>query len=348
MKKFLMAMYVSMALVMMIAPAYAMEVWETHLPGGAEGLAAGYLPPPGFYFIFEEYDATNYHVYDGAGHAIPNFRATALVEEPTLLWSTGLKFLGADYGVAIAQPVDFVSLRFGTNSTVPGLGGAGLNGVVITGNEWGSFNTILVPFILSWKLPCDIHVKGALAVGLDDASSSPVDSLAAKQGYVSGLNKFMNPQGTALVDVAGIGSTIFVPSVGISWLYHGWNLSADLFYGISLKDTSLNYQSGDMFSGDYTLSYTTSSKWTFGWGATQTLQLQDDHFVSTPGGPYMDQPGTRMIKYMTGPLLGYNFGPCSIMAAMNRNVYVQNDMGGTWFFVRLVVPLGNPCPLGGK
>ena len=53
MKKIILAMCLSMAVVMVVTPAFAEELWDYHLRGVDEGLAAGAVPPPGFYFIHE-------------------------------------------------------------------------------------------------------------------------------------------------------------------------------------------------------------------------------------------------------------------------------------------------------
>ena len=348
MKKVLLAICLSMALVMMVAPAYAMELWEPHLPGVDEGLAAGALPPPGFYFVNDSYFVPSFHYYGGgfsatnsASEAISGIKLTGYVDVPILLWATGCKFLGADYGMAIAQPWDLTQLRVGT----------GLSGIpelppfLSNGNQAGTYNTILVPFILSWKIPCDIRVKAALAIGVDDAMSSIGDSYASITKI--GGNKLDAKDSANVYAWSGLDEWFFTPNIGISWLYHGWNLSADLFYTWSMKADNVPYQSGDLFQADYTATYT-CGKWTFGLGATQQVQVQSDKFDAGDGLGYRAQPFTKEIKYAAGPIVGYNFGPCSLMLTYNFNIYAENCPSGDWFNLRLVVPLGNPYPLGGK
>ena len=100
----------------------------------------------------------------------PVVKLFAYVDVPILLWVPGCKFLGADYGVAIAQPFDYVNLMAAERC---GLG----HPVNLSGSQWGTFNTILLPYILSWKLPCDFRVKTALAIGFDDGTTAKGDSL---------------------------------------------------------------------------------------------------------------------------------------------------------------------------
>lgn len=71
----------------------------------------------------------------------------------------------------------------------------------------------------------------------------------------------------------------FTPTLGISWLYRGWNLSAEFAYTFYTKDTDTEYQTGDQLWADYTLTYT-RGRWTFGVGAEQQNQVFNDKFNS--------------------------------------------------------------------
>jgi hypothetical protein len=322
MKKLLLAMCVCMAVVMVVAPAYAEELWDYHLRGVDEGLAAGALPPPGFYFINDSYFAPNYYKYDDTGHTIGGgaVKLFGYVDVPILLWTPGLKFLGADYGVAIAEPFDYTNLRI-KNGFDPVTGLQNYNG----GAQWGAYNTIVVPIILSWKV-CDFRIKGAFAVGFDDSTTSPKDSAA--QALSGGAYA-----------QSGNGYYTFTPEIGISWLHAGWNISADFMYTIATKDNTTDYQSADEFAADYTLTYTWK-KWTFGLGACQENQVGSDKSSGVPVS------SSKVTNYTMGPILGYNFGPCSLQLMYNWDLMTKNDVGGEWFNARLVIPLGNLCPLG--
>ena len=192
-----------------------------------------------------------------------------------------------------------------------------------SGQNWGVFGTVLVPYILSWKLPCDFRVKTALSVTLNDGSSTLADS------SLGGNPKkpFMAPSANDYYD--------FIPEVGISWLHAGWNFSADFFFSFETKNDNTNYQSGDAFFADYTITKT-CGKWTFGLGAAQYNQVEND---SSAG---VTVHGSCTTMYTVGPILGYNFGPCSLTGTYQFAVYSQDQFGGDYFFVRLVVPLGNP------
>ncbi|HIJ76144.1 MAG TPA: transporter [Deltaproteobacteria bacterium] len=311
MKKFILALCVSMAVVMMVTPVFAMELWDPHLRGVDEGLAAGALPPPGFYFINTFYMMPGLNSWS-AGVVNKDAKLFVFVESPVLLWATGMKFLGADYAMAIAQPIVYTNLQ-----VVTPLG-------TLAGNNWGTFNTLLVPYILSWKLPCDWHIKTALTVGLNDGSSNLSNtSLGGNPAKI-----FMAPSANDYYD--------FIPEVGISWLHNGWNISADLFFAIPLKDYYTNYQSGNQFSGDYTITKTIG-KWTFGLGAASYYQVNSDTLMG------VKVPNSQTQMYTVGPIIGYNFGPVSMQFVYNFAVSSDNQFGGDWCLLRMVVPLGNPC-----
>lgn len=302
---------------MMVTPVFAMQLWDPHLRGVDEGLAAGALPPPGFYFINTTYFMPGLNEYDSTGHTDHAAKLFVFVDIPVLLWSTGCKFLGADYAVGIAQPIVYTNLQV---TDYPGVG--------LAGNNWGTFNTILVPYILSWKLPCDFRIKTALSIGLDDGSSTLKDSLLGGNA----LKPFMAPSANNYYD--------FIPEIGISWLHNGWNLSADFFFAFPLAADHtlaypLGYQSGNQFAADYTVTKT-CGKWTFGLGAAQYNQMNNDSY----GG--VSIPGSCTTMYTMGPIIGYNFGPCSLMFTYNFALYSQSQFGNDWFLARLVVPLGNP------
>jgi hypothetical protein len=144
---------------------------------------------------------------------------------------------------------------------------------------------------------------------------------------------------------------MITPEIGISWLSHGWNVSAEFGYTFYTKDTDTNYQNGDEFWTDLTLTYT-CGKWTFGVGAAYEQQIQDDKYNSGNTNPvvgpvgYASQPNSKYQVLSAGPIVGYNFGPCSLMFTYNWQIHTDTELGGDWFNVRLVVPLGNPYPMG--
>jgi len=278
------------------AGAEARELWNQHVRGIDIGLAAGAVPPEGLYFVNDVYWAS----FKGyTGNKDNGVRLDALVEVPVLLWNPGLKILGADYAVAVAQPFDYTS--------------ASINGNAI-GSHWGSYNTYVVPAILSWALPYDLHVKGSFGVWLDTASSSPGNA----------------PSGGGVG--SGNGFTTFEPGLGVSWLHDGWNASVQVYYSTSTKNGKTEYQSGDQIAIDYTLTKAID-KWTVGVGAYQINQLQHDKSNGA------DQGGTISLSNGIGPIVGYDFGKINLQGSYTHALTIHNDVGGDIFNLRAVVPL---------
>ncbi len=330
MRKIFIAICVCLMVFPAVGSAFAEELWDYHLRGVDEGLVAGALPPPGLYFVNNMYFVPNFKHYNNAAESDSNFKLSSYVDVPILEWATGYQFLGASYGAAIAQPFDFTDLRVYNPDT----------GNTITGEQWGAYNTILVPFILSWDLPCYFHVSTSMSFGMNDGTTSPGDSYASISKI--GLYGLESKDRRNIYAWSSNDSYQFTPTVGVSWLYANWNISAEFMYTVYTKDHDTNYQNGDEFQADYTISYN-YGKWTFGLGAEQQNQLYNDKFNAGDGLGYRKQPGTMAANYTMGPLIGYNFGPCSLMAVYNWPLETKNDVGGEWFNLRLVIPLGDPC-----
>lgn len=311
MKKFLYGLMIIAAAMFVVTPAFATELWNPHLPGVTEGEAAGALAPPGVYFIMDNYVCPSYHLYGGYvgapnGEASPTHKVFIIVESPTLLWVPGVKFLGADYGLAIAQPFNYTNFRLQLKP-----------GVDLTGAQWGTFNTIITPYILSWRLPCDFRIKTSFQFALNDATSNPATKDTLGPGAFS---------------PSGNGTYTFQPTLGVSWLHNGWNIGANFYYAVQTEDSGTSYQSGGQLSVDYTVSYTWR-KWTFGFGACESNQITNDSQFGK------DIPDHKANYVTAGPLVGYNFGPCSVQFAYNFPIYANNTVGGDWFDLRFVVPL---------
>ena len=296
----------SMCIALSTGPAWAGELWEVHLPGIDEGLAAGALPPPGVYGVLNNY-TVSFRQYDNSGHTT-GVKVTGQVETPAVLWQTGIKVWGAYYAMALAQPLDYSHLK------IPNEPGLSDNG------HWGNYNTVLVPGILSWSLPNDFHVKTALQVYVDDASSSP--GHAASRGGLGSGNGFWTLQ----------------PELGVSWLHNGWNLSVDAFYSYNFKNTTTQYKSGQELEVDYTATKTIG-KWTVGLGANQVTQITSDSGAGAVAAGCPENNGCKAVNFGIGPLVGYQFHGFHVMAEYNHDVHTRNDLGGDRFNLRFSVPI---------
>jgi hypothetical protein len=287
--------------------AKAEGLWDPHLRGVAEGLAAGALPPPGVYGILDNYWA-DYSNYNGNGDKLQGEHLNALVEVPIVLYVPGVKVLGADYAAGIAQPFDYTSFE-PTSQAATGAG------------NLGTFNTILIPAWLSWTLPANFHVLTGFEVYLPDASTSLKN---LQEGHLTngGLP-------------SGMGFWALQPDLGISYLNGPWNLSAAMSISFPLSDdswtsgtTSTNYRSGDEFSGDYTATYT-MGKWAFGLGVHSQEQFTED----TANGADAHK---EVHDFGMGPLVSYQLGTWNVLAEWNHNIATSDNVAGDLFNLRLL------------
>jgi hypothetical protein len=299
MKKIVTAAALSAVLMLAAGSAFAEELWNPHLRGTNEGLAAGALPPQGVYFINDGYFVT-WKSTDASGRTTGE-KLNAYIDIPIVMWVPGIKIFGADYAVAIAQPFDYTSV------TADGLPGNG---------HTGTYNTAVIPGQLSWALPYDFHVKTGLGIYVDDASSS--SARPAPSGGAGAGNSFWTVE----------------PQLGVSWLHNGWNLSADIMYDYNFHDESTDYNSGNEIVADYTATKTIG-KWTGGIGGYSQNQLERDHSSRCSATVNC---GIR-AAYGIGPIVGYDFGPVSVQGTFNYAITTHNDFGGDFLNIRVVAPL---------
>lgn len=94
---------VALLLVCFVSTALA----ETgHYPLGSEGIKAATLPPPGLYLrTYSSFYSAN-TLKDRSGKNVPfDFEVDAFAFVPRLVWMTGEKFLGAEYGMDALLPL---------------------------------------------------------------------------------------------------------------------------------------------------------------------------------------------------------------------------------------------------
>jgi hypothetical protein len=158
------------------------------------GDALGAPPPPGLYF-----ENTNLYVPGASGRGqVGAYKANALLDSPTVNWSTGYNFLGASVAAAIAQP--FYEAGVWSNSAAgPPYGGATLYPTVH--NTWAN------PFTLSWSLGAGLFASAAF--------------------------DFYVPDGSRYDGTANPDYWTFEPRASISYLANDWDLSATFLYDIS-------------------------------------------------------------------------------------------------------------------
>lgn len=281
----------------------AEELWDPHLRAVDEGLAAGAALPAGVYGVLDSWYG-DFDQFNNAGNKT-GVKLDVAVEVPILLWQSPYKILGADYSAAIAQPFDY------TNVKVPHDAALSDNG------HWGTYNTLIIPAQLAWKLPNDFHVKAGLTVNVDDASSSPAHPPSG--GGVGSGNGYWTLQ----------------PDFGVSWMHGGWDVSVNAHYDYNFKDSRTGYTSGQEIAVDYTVMKTIG-KWNVGLGAYSENQISSDTGPGAAG--CVGKGGCKASNYGVGPMVEYNLGGIIALAEYNAPISTKNDVGGSVYNIRLVKP----------
>jgi hypothetical protein len=101
----------------------------SHYPPGAEGIKAGTLPPPGFYFRDYNFFYTA-DKFDG----VDDFDVFAYANAPRLVWISDFKIFGANYGADIIIPFGYT----------------GINAAGASFHEFGLADIEVEPLLLSW------------------------------------------------------------------------------------------------------------------------------------------------------------------------------------------------------
>jgi hypothetical protein len=116
----------------------------------------------------------------------------------------------------------------------------------------------------------------------------------------------------------------------ISYTANGWNLTANLIWGIQFEE-STNTVNPDFLNLDLTATKK-FGKWEIGPVAYYSTDL------NSPIAGY-----ARQSQFAVGGLIGYDFGPLVLQAYLTTDVWEHNygghDVRG---WARIIVPLGNP------
>jgi len=106
----------------------------SHYPVGMEGIKGATLPPPGFYI--QDYT----HIY--FKEDLPDFSITAITQSPRLVFITGAKVFGANYGMDVILPFIHQDLTMNQDLIPSGLG--------FSKTDWNLGDMFVEPFTLSW------------------------------------------------------------------------------------------------------------------------------------------------------------------------------------------------------
>ncbi|MCL1051674.1 transporter [Shewanella abyssi] len=206
-------------------------------PNGAEGMMAGAVPPPGFYYL--NY-ATHYSANGDEMGADLQVNATANVSR--FVYVTEKKLFGADYGVYFVAPLLHVSAALDTHSP------AG----TISNSDNGLGDISFSPFMLSW------HSKN-LHTGVALEFSAPTGDFDKNSIANLGRNYWT---------VEPVFVATYITDSGLE-------LSGKFMYDFNSENSDTDYKSGQEFHFDYAMAYH-HGPWAFGIGGYFYQQTTKD------------------------------------------------------------------------
>jgi hypothetical protein len=324
------------------------------LAGATIGAVIAAPAPPGVYIVMDSFIGPQGR---GTGQNLGT-SVTVPLWGPTLYWSTGYQFLGANVAGAVVQPF-YYTAAYPTNGAT--LGGNG-SGPPFGGAVWfeTTGNTLITPVILQWTLGhgwfADLGV-----------------TLIAPDG--SRYNGTLNPDyftveprgGVAYIDkdwhfTANFKYDINQASKGTTGTYQ---IAANLPFPTGFGGTPLaatiagignGYRSGNEFFADVALTHL-FGKLEIGPVASFKYQTSND----TPGGTNLGTGRAftcadlvtaglaaaglgcgNAANVAVGGLVGYNFGPVDWQVWIVDSVYTRDDFAGWGVFTRLTYKLWGP------
>ncbi|WP_253710415.1 transporter [Bradyrhizobium sp. WD16] len=251
------------------------RAYEFGFPGSVQSAgivigASAEAPPPGLYGFNQVFTYQARIVGPGAP-TVNGAQVSSKSDSASagLLWVPGWSFLGASYDVVGVVPF--------TSTTV---------GSPIDFAPAGMQNAFLANE-LSWRLgETGFFIKTGLGLYVPTGTQ----------------------QGPAGLSNVGVPWWTFEPSLVLSYVKDGWNLTANLFEEINTANRLTNYRTGNVLHAEFTATKS-FDKWTLGPVAYYVGQVTDDRSSAFYNGAINVN---RYNVWAVGGLVGYDFGPASI------------------------------------
>ena len=282
----------------------------TILPGTTMGLPFAYTGTPGVYFYsLGNYGTVNlpHDVQPNVGRGPASIKADVGDEVPAIVWTTPWKLFGASYAVLVSQPL--VSVQ--AYGEIPGVGWH-------TSQAGGLRNTIVAPINLSWHLGNGWNVGAGLNLSIPDARTTGVNGL----------------------DSGGQPYWTLEPTVGVSYLHNGFDLSATLLYDFYTANRYSGVTNGQALYLDLTATKK-FGHFEIGPVAYMALQTTRDtggnplEFLATRGAVNSCEPEpinvynycVQAAKAGVGGKIGYDFGQGELALIGSQSVYSHGQGG---------------------
>jgi hypothetical protein len=315
------------------------------LQGTTIGAVIAAPAPPGVYIVNETFIGPH-------GVGVGQNRGTDITVPlwgPTLYWSTGWQFLGANVAGAVVQPF-YYTAAYPSNGTT--LGGNG-SGPPFGNTIWfeNTANTLFTPVILQWTLGngwfADLGVTFIAPDGSRyNGTNNPDYWTVEPRGGVAYIDQNWHFTANFKYDINGT-------SAGHTGAYQ---IAANLPFPLGFGGTPLaatiagignGYRSGNELFGDFALT-AVFGKLEVGPVASFKVQTTND----TPGNGFTcaqlaaTLPASlgcgRASNVSVGGLAGYNFGPVNWQVWVTDTVSAHDDFRGWGIYTRLVYKLWGP------
>lgn len=265
-------------------------------PNGAEGVMAGALPPPGFYYLnyLTHYSADRLN--DKNGDKIPvDFHLNATANVSRFVYMTNLFVAGGNLGLYTNVP--FVHLS-GTLAPAPG--------VTIARTKSGLAD-ISAGALLAWH---GSNWHGGCALEMD----MPTGQYNKNEAFNIGRNYWT-----------------ITPIVAGTWFpVSNFEVSAKFMYDFNTENAATNYTSGQEFHFDYATTYHLGP-WTMGATGYFYKQISDDH-----GADAAAHDGNKGQVFSIGPTLKYDYKNMSLEFKYQKELLVENRPEGDKFWLKLI------------
>jgi hypothetical protein len=315
------------------------------LQGTTIGAVIAAPAPPGVYIVNETFLGPH---GVGVGQNLGN-DVTVPLWGPTLYWSTGWQFLGANVAGAVVQPFYYVA-AYPTNGTT--LGGNG-SGPPFGNTIWfeNTANTLFTPVILQWTLGhgwfADLGVTFIAPDGSHyNGTNNPDYWTIEPRGGVAYIDQNWHFNANFKYDINGT-------SAGHTGSYQ---IAANLPFPLGFGGTPLapviagignGYRSGNELFGDLS--------WTAIFGKLEVGPVASFHYQTTsdsPGGGFTCAQLAAALpanlgcgkssNVSVGGLVGYNFGPVNWQVWITDTVSATDDYRGWGIYTRLTYKLWSP------
>jgi len=153
--------------------------------------------------------------------------------------------------------------------------------------------------------------------------------------YLSGI--YFNAGGKGIA----VDATTWRQDFAASYTGDGWNLTANLTWGITF-DTTSTFANGGANKTSNGLGLDLTATKTFGKWEVGAVGFGSTEY-DLPNGQTQ-----KTKQFAVGPLVGYNFGPVILQAYLTRDVYARNTGGPnnrekeTRAWGRIIIPLWTP------